>query len=376
MISTFYPIVGGVTIYTHELAKRLMEKGYEVWVVTGHGENNGTRNYEQVPVFDVRCMKSIYESIFINPIDSHWILLKFLKEKRFDLIHIQHFGFTMLLFLLRHANIPVVSSTHLEPERYLHVNKIVNTLWKNVAINMWAKYVLERSKYIIAVGEFYRRTLTEIGLYDPDKVIYVPNGVDSKKFSPGDSEFRSELGTKYILFVGRLDVVKGLKYLISAFKLIESKFPKVKLVIVGDGPEMGRLNRITSTNVIFTGKVLGDRLIDIFRGAEMFVLPSIAEGSPLAVLEAMSCGIPVISTAVGEIPYILSNGRGILVNPCSVSELVKAISFLLENEDLRRKMSIKSRKYIKNHRDWKNVIERIEKVYYKVLGSCKARYSH
>jgi len=367
MISTFYPIVGGVTRYTHELAKRLMKKGYEIWVVTGHGENNGIRNCGQVPVFDVRCMKSIYESVFINPLDSHWTLLKFLKEKKFDLIHIQHFGFSMLLFLLKHVNIPVISSTHLEPERYLHVNKIVNTLWKSVAINMWAKYILERSRYIIAVGEFYRKTLMEIGLYDPEKVIYVPNGVDSKKFSPGDSEFKSKLGTKYILFVGRLDVVKGLKYLIAAFKLVESKFPEVKLVIVGDGPEKERLRRMASENVIFTGKVLGDKLIDIFRGAEMFILPSVAEGSPLAVLEAMSCGIPVVSTAVGEIPHILSEGKGLLVKPCSVNELANAISFLLENEDIRKKMSIKSREYIRNNRDWKNIIGRIERVYHKVL---------
>jgi len=126
-------------------------------------------------------MKSIYDSFFINPLDSYQLLLKFLKEKEFDLIHIQHFGFTMLPLLLKHINIPLISSTHLEPERYLHINKTINKLWKNIAINIWTKYILEKSNRIIVVGEFYRKTLMEIGLYNPEKVVYVPNGVDSKK---------------------------------------------------------------------------------------------------------------------------------------------------------------------------------------------------
>jgi len=368
IISTFYPVIGGVTRHTEELAKRLVEKGYKVWIVTGHGKNNRIRYYGQIPVFDVRCVKSVYESFFINPLNSYHLLLNFLKEKEFDLIHIQHFGFTMLPFLLRNIDIPIISSTHLEPERYLHLNKVINTLWKNVAINIWAKYILEKSSCIIAVGEFYRKTLMEIGLYDPDKVVYIPNGVDSRRFSPGNSLFKTRLGYRYILFVGRLDAVKGLKYLIAAFRVIESRFPKIKLVIVGDGPERNQLKRIATQNVIFTGNVLGNELIDIFRGAEIFVLPSIAEGSPLAVLEAMSCGIPVISTTVGEIPYLLSDGRGILVRPCSVGELVEAITFLLENEDVRRRMGLKSREYIKKHKDWRNILEKIEIVYRNVLN--------
>ena len=161
------------------------------------------------------------------------------------------------------------------------------------------------------------------------KLGVIPNGVSSHpaRVANGDS----------VLYVGRLVKGKGVEYLISAMK----SSPDEKLVIVGDGPERRNLELLAKnmTNVNFVGEVPPERVSDYLQRARTFVLPSVSEGSPNVVLEAMAHGVPVIATAVGGIPDLISHGEtGFLTQAGNFGEIAHYIKKLTGDEQLRSRL--------------------------------------
>ena len=161
------------------------------------------------------------------------------------------------------------------------------------------------------------------------KLGVIPNGVSSHpaRVANGNS----------VLYVGRLVKGKGVEYLISAMK----SCPDEKLVIVGDGAERRNLELLAKnmTNVNFVGEVPPERVSDYLQRARMFVLPSVSEGSPNVILEAMALGVPVIATAVGGIPDLIKHGdTGFLTQPGNVGELAYYIRKLADDERLRSQL--------------------------------------
>lgn len=152
-----------------------------------------------------------------------------------------------------------------------------------------------------------------------------------------------ERDTGKIVFLGRIEPAKGIIELILAVHLIALEHPNIRLVIAGAGDtsmaqkaaaELG----ITS-NIEFPGWVEGEEKRALLASATIFVLPSYAEGMPMALLEAMSCGTAVIASNVGGIPEAVHDRtEGLLVPPGDVAKLVKAITLLLSNSKLREQM--------------------------------------
>jgi glycosyltransferase involved in cell wall biosynthesis len=161
------------------------------------------------------------------------------------------------------------------------------------------------------------------------KLGIIPNGVS---FPPAKS-----LNGNCVLFVGRLVQGKGVEYLIAAMERCSDQ----QLVVVGDGPERRNLEKLAvkMANVAFVGEVPSDRVTEYFQRARMFVLPSLSEGSPNVVLEAMAHGVPVIATAVGGIPDLVNHGEtGFLTQPGNISEIVQYVRKLADDEPLRRRL--------------------------------------
>lgn len=145
-----------------------------------------------------------------------------------------------------------------------------------------------------------------------------------------------------LLFVGYIRAAKGLDYLIDAL-MYNELYKNVNLKIVGDGEYLGYIrNRVfelgISSSVEFLGHIdFGKTLLSLYRESDMFVFPSLSEGSPRVVLEAMSQGVPVIATNVGNTKNLLKDERGICVEPKQSLELYEAIVRLMGNEELSRK---------------------------------------
>jgi glycosyltransferase involved in cell wall biosynthesis len=178
------------------------------------------------------------------------------------------------------------------------------------------------------------------------KLGIIPNGVS---LPPAKS-----LNGNCVMYVGRLVQGKGLEYLIAAMERCCDQ----QLVIVGDGPERRNLEKLAEkmANVTFVGEVAAERVTEYFQRARMFVLPSLSEGSPNVVLEAMAHGVPVIATAVGGIPDLIKHGEtGFLTQAGNVSEIAYYVRKLADDEALRRRLGNNCLGAVR-HNSWDHVM--------------------
>ena len=174
-----------------------------------------------------------------------------------------------------------------------------------------------------------------------ERFTVIPNGIDTARFarpSRPPAEVRAELGiaagSKVIGSVGRLDAQKGYRYLIPAFARIVGELGDVELVIAGEGPEMSTLQRLArQSGCARRVHLLGRRtdVVDLLHAFDVFAMPSIYEGLPLALIEAMAAGVPVVASAVDSVPEVLVAGR--LVRPADPGDLVGALLDALESPD-------------------------------------------
>ena len=188
------------------------------------------------------------------------------------------------------------------------------------------------------------------------KIQVVPNGVEIRR--------RRDFEGEKLLYVGRLTRKKGVEYLISAMKLVRD----VDLLVVGDGPDRDRLERMAlGLRVEFVGQIAPDRIYQYLMQAKILILPSLYEGMPNVILEAMAVGVPVIATRVGGIPDLVKDGEtGLLVEPGSVDELTQGIKKLIEDDDLRKKLANNSFEEAKKY-TWGRVVEEFENLIERIV---------
>ena len=230
---------------------------------------------------------------------------------------------------------------------------------------------------IVAVSESIKEDIIKYDKIEPSRVIVIHNGVDISKFNPEGKfhDIRKEFviaGSDVVMgFVGRLVPAKGLEYLIDAFSLLEKEMKNIKLLIVGQGSLLdGLRNRAQkygiNGSVIFTGK--RHDIPDIVSGIDIFVMPSLAEGLPNSLLEAMAMCKPIIATSVGGIPEIIKNEiNGLLVPPKNAESLVTAIKTLLTNRHLAAKIGQKARNYVEKNLSIQVTARKWESLYISLL---------
>jgi glycosyltransferase involved in cell wall biosynthesis len=216
----------------------------------------------------------------------------------------------------------------------------VNVTFKT---NHLKKKVLSLVSYAyktILVSQALRKILVDNGILEQrTRVVYT--GVDKTVFRSIDTKVaRQNLGfskeDKVVLFVGNLIPTKGCIELVQAIEVLRKTTANLKLVFVGDGPCKAEImqkfaTRIANKEIHFAGKVLPENLPIWFGIANVFALPSYQEGVPNVVLEAMACGVSIVSTNVGGIPEVLHSDCGLMVSAKTVEPLALAIETLLNN---------------------------------------------
>lgn len=205
-------------------------------------------------------------------------------------------------------------------------------------------YTLRNSKKVIAVSKALKERMIEISVPE-DKIIVISNGVDTSLFKPMDKEeCRKKMGLplnkKIILFIGNLVPVKGVDFLVEAFYKVSDTIKDLILVIVGDGHKKQTLWEKTKKlglekRINFVSKQSHNTIPLWINSCDVFCLPSLSEGCPNVILEAIACGKPIVASNVGGIPELLeSNGNTILVTPGNSDELANAISNILGKRQL------------------------------------------
>jgi glycosyltransferase involved in cell wall biosynthesis len=208
-------------------------------------------------------------------------------------------------------------------------------------------YALRLCKTVIAVSQDIKDKLVHSGI-KPSRVVVIPNAVASTsgkdKLQVRRQERRKSLGfapDDYVVgYLGRLSEEKGLKYLIEAIAELRNAYYPLKLLIVGDGPERQALEQLVNSRGLETITVFAGFQEDIeswLSVFDVFILPSITEGTPLALLESMAIGVPVLATAVGGVPKVITSGfNGMLLSPGNPREIGEKIKWLKDRPDLMR----------------------------------------
>lgn len=190
---------------------------------------------------------------------------------------------------------------------------------------MMVVWALRRSDKVLAVSEAMKIKMCELGV-PGNKVKVIPNGFDDI-FKPDNVREKENFDgkgflnerDKTIIFCGRLSPEKGLRYLIGAAKILLERNIPFKLVLVGEGPQKIQIRQLTKDlglmdKVQFKDEVPHGRIPDLLNSSDIFCLPSVREGWPNTVMEALACGIPVVASSVGGVPEILTSpDYGIMV---------------------------------------------------------------
>ncbi len=259
-----------------------------------------------------------------------------LKKNKVDLFH----GTLFLDPILSH--VPSIITIY-----DMVLNTFPETMsWKNrLPLKLLMKSSAKKAARIIAISESTKKDIIKFIEIQPEKIRVIYPGV-SKNFSPLNDENDGvildslKLSPGYILTVGTLEPRKNLIRLLNAYKMIVSGDGEIpQLVIVGGhGWLKVDINKIVdslglSKKVLFTGYVSDNDLPALYRNAKIFVYPSLYEGFGLPPLEAMACGIPVISSDTSSIPEVVGDA-GLLVDPYRTDEIARAINIVLRNEEL------------------------------------------
>jgi len=220
-----------------------------------------------------------------------------------------------------------------------------------------AYLALGKADAIIAISEYTKRTLVEHLGYPADRIHVVYRAVDTEVFRPREVPlaFRQRYGLsedwRYMLYVGSEDPRKNLKTLIQAFALVRRQMEKVKLLKVGAphfGTEREKLMALIAElelekDVLFFNHVPDDDLPYFYNAAQVFVLPALYEGFGLPALEAMACGVPVITAAATSLPEVVNMG-GLLVDPLDINQWAEQVYRILadkEHQDHLRQLALK-----------------------------------
>jgi len=355
-VSFEYPpnIFGGEGTYAEAIVDGLRRTGLNVFVITRGDRNDCDQKTFRVPTSDVRYWRRLF---FMKPAIS--LFHKLNKLSKFDLVHFNgpHIIFGKL-------NLPTVCTVHSNQVNEVKLKlanlrsqktatAIGDLILKNPVGSICDILVAHTTDKIICPSPYLARLLKSYCLVDEEKICVVPNGINLEAFDKmhDDDNVLSKYDLErdnYVLYIGRLTPLKGVQYLIKAFKAIKKKYANLKLVIVGTGDFEHYLRNLARgvKNVVFTGYVDSPRVKkSLYANCVAVVVPSSYEGLPMVVLEAMACKKAVIASDVGGIPMLIRHGKnGFLTKPGDSRSLKKFIRILLEDPDLRKNMGSFGRK--------------------------------
>lgn len=316
----YHPLVNGVVGAVSLLRKGFLELGHQVDIFAPQFDNyvDEEPGIYRYPAVDLTRKVKYPVAIPYSPRIS-----KVLKNLDFDIIH-SHHPFVLgplALKLARSRKKPIVYTFHTQYDQYTHYVPLPAALVKWFSKNQVRRFA-QSVDQITTPADTARQILLEYGVTNDIKVI--PNPTDLTRFQAANGAWvKKEYGLskeKVIINIGRVAPEKNLGLLLQSFRVILSQAPEpVKLMIVGDGPALQGLKQLASElgiaeQVIFTGMVDPKLVPDYLAAADLFVMTSKTEVKPLAQLEALAAGVPIVAVAAaGANDTITNGGNGLLV---------------------------------------------------------------
>ena len=378
--------------FVYELSDRLASK-YRVIAVAPH--HNGALKKEKMGRIDVRrfayfkpeSMQKLCYGGGIIPNMKSSLLAKI------QMPFLVLFEYIASSKLIREEKISMVHAHWILPQGFIGVflkkrfkTKLLVTIHgsdlfplKNMLFKKLQNFVLRNSDRVTVNSEATRNELVRRFPDYYSKIEIIPMGVDAglfrKRKIPKPKKYEK---SKILLFVGRLSDQKGLQYLIDAMQDIIEYEPKIKLLVIGEGPYGKTLqdkvhSKRLESYVEFLGSVPFSKIQKYYNYADVFAMPSLStrtgtEALGLALLEAMASGCAVIGTKVGGIPFVISgNYNGILVRQKNSNDLSRAVINLLKDKQKSRKLGNNAAGFIRKNYSWETIAKKFLRMYKELL---------
>jgi len=353
--------VGGTEIATLNIAKNLTKKGHEVHIITwldkGFPKNSMQEGFYIHRVFgkNIRLLSPLL----------YWInIFICLKKIQPDIIHVQNFGLELPAFF---------SKKLLKTPFIINARGSENIYHRSFIKKYLQKLALKGLDKLLVQTDYKKKELKKIF---KGEILVVPNGINLSIYRNILKSDVKENNKKNIIFVGRLLPIKGLDYLMNAMKIIQNKNKNVFLTLVGDGYYRKSLEKMIKKleiekAVTFTGKIPNTEIPKYLSNSDVFVLPSLSEGFPNVVLEAMAAGLPIVASNIGGLSELIKNNEnGYLVETKNPEQLADGLLKILQNPEIKTKMSQNNLKKAKNY-SWESVVFDLEKIYLDTIKSSK-----
>lgn len=367
---------GGPIPVCYELSKKLVENGHSVTVCTTDAYDNSSRIWnrkEKLDGINIIRFRNIsnylawYHNLFI-PVG----FINFIKKnlKNYDVVHLHDYRTLQNAVISYYAykyKIPYVLQPHGTTYIILKKYKL-----KKLFDKKFGYEIIKKANAILVLNETEAKNLEKMGA-GKNKIKIVPNGIDVRKFNnlPPKGTFRNKYSIdkneKLILYVGRIHKSKGIDTLLKSFAELLHILPTSKLVLVGpDDGYMEEMETIAnklkiSGKVIFTGFVPHEEKVAAYVDADVFVTPSFS-GFPVTFLEAMTVGLPIITTNKGDKLDWLDKKVGYVTN-YSARDIANAIYSVLKDENLYKEFYKNAQNLIKEEFNWNKIVKKIEDIY-------------
>jgi phosphatidylinositol alpha-mannosyltransferase len=352
---------GGVQEIVRAMYKELTKRGHDVKIITPQPREFDGIDTEGLLFVgsgnDFRSPMGTTSQVSAS-IDNEAIE-QMLETEQFDILHFhepwQPFLSRQILTRSKSVNIGTFHA------------KIPETLMSRTIVRVVTPYTKSELKYLHELTAVSDAAAEYVGSLTDEPITIIPNGIDLKHYKKSEVE-RDVGGGKTILFIGRLERRKGLKYLLRAYKVLTQEQSDVSLVIAGDGPDREKMEQMVEElelpNVTFMGYVDDKTKLDLLASADLFCAPAIyGESFGIVLLEAMACGVVTVAGDNSGYSSVLKDtGAVSLVNPRHTVEFARRLQLLLEDEGIRKTWKKWAGSYVKQF-SYSNIVDQYEDLY-------------
>ncbi len=371
---------GGMNVYVLQTARELGKRGHMVDIYTRYHDSKDSQitkldnnvrviHLEAGPYGESKENLSLYIPKFLRGLyafqSSH--------NLEYDLVH-SHYWLSgkVGLDLAQQWGVPHVACFH----TLAKIKQIARAGERASASRVAGEWeVMSKADAVVSLSRYEKEDMVRLYGADPNKIRVIPGGVDLDMFKPMDMvKARKQLGlkdTNLVLYVGRIERLKGIDILIDALAKMDDR-ADTRLLIIGGNPvkdnELLRLRKMTQRlnmehRISFLGTIPQDRLPEYYSAANICVLPSYYESFGLVALESMACGTPVIASRVGGLQTIVKNGRtGYLIPWRCPDPFVERMEMLMGNRTLQQAMGVAARAEAEKM-SWGFVVDMMEGLY-------------
>ena len=347
LVGPLPPSSGGITNQTRQLAYLLRQEGVEVEIVQVNAP------YRPQWIRSVRGIRALFRLI-------PYMMQLWRTAGRVQIFHVMansgwawHFFAAPAIWIGKLRRVPMV------------VNYRGGNAEEFFARSFfWIKPTMRLVDRLIVPSGFLQQIFARFGL----TAEVVPNVIDLERFARDSAKRTTYTNAPHIIVTRNLEPIYDIGTALRSLAIVKNTWPDVRMTIAGSGPEANALVALTqelglTNNVTFTGRLDNEHIALVYQQADVFVNPSLVDNMPISILEALASSVPVVTTDVGGIPFLVEHDRtAMLVPPCDASAMALALLDLLSNRLKADRLANAGRDYVQRY-TWRNVRERLLDIY-------------